>query len=187
MYAPPLSIRQPSSASCRLVLWWGLAALMGRHPSGCLSVTALTGRRPGVYLSSRRGRLSSRYSISARGGGGGGTRGSVYLPKVGPCRACQASPWSRRRCRRSDVQLGMHCCLAVWLSRHVLCTVVRPCRFGTVCCLVGLGFAPTSPFGCANLACQSLLKRGSYVWLPITDQVSYFACQVGPTVSYWFH
>jgi Dynein heavy chain, N-terminal region 1 len=32
----------------------------------------------------------------------------------------------------------------------------------------------------------SLLKRGSYYWLPNRDRMSYSACQIGPNVSHWF-
>jgi hypothetical protein len=37
-----------------------------------------------------------------------------------------------------------------------------------------------------NSGIQALLKRGSYQWLPNRDNMSYSACQIGPSGPYWF-
>jgi hypothetical protein len=39
---------------------------------------------------------------------------------------------------------------------------------------------------CSPTSAKSV-ECGSYYWLPNRDQMSHCACQIGPTVSFWFH
>jgi hypothetical protein len=85
-----------------------------------------------------------------------------------------------RSCWTSQASLAFSAASSAFVSDAARCASLR-----TAIASCGR-VASSSLWGAAPHSRVPLLNRGSYYWLPNRDQMSYSACKIGPSASYWF-